>query len=276
MKLSIITVNLNNVEGLKKTAESIVSQTFQDFEWIVIDGGSTDGSKELIEQYSEHIAYWCSEKDSGIYNAMNKGIRHAKGDYLNFMNSGDLLYGEDTLESVFANASYENVDVLYGNEVLIDGEGKVVKEIKLSDDLSFYYLVYCSIRHQASFISRQLLIDTGYSEEYKIVSDLVFFINMALQGRAFKHIDINISRFQTGGVTDRETTLWKTEMMRVQREVIPASIRYDFSYGQYSLFRGLKDKYKLFGKFITAQLLFMRFIDKTLYLFRRKFVRRNA
>ena len=273
MKLSIITVNLNNVDGLKKTAESIISQTFQDFEWIVIDGGSTDGSKELIEQYSEHIAYWCSEKDSGIYNAMNKGIRHAKGDYLNFMNSGDLLYGEDTLESVFANASYENVDVLYGNEVLIDGEGKVVKEIKLSDDLSFYYLVYCSIRHQASFISRQLLIDTGYSEEYKIVSDLVFFINMALQGRAFKHIDINISRFQTGGVTDRETTLWKTEMMRVQREVIPASIRYDFSYGQYSLFRGLKDKYKLFGKFITAQLLFMRFIDKTLYLVRRKFVR---
>ena len=112
MKLSIITVNFNNVEGLRKTAESIVSQTFQDFEWIVIDGGSTDGSKELIEQYSDRIAYWCSEKDSGIYNAMNKGVRYAKGEYINFMNSGDCFADSSVLSDV-SERLLDNV-ILYG------------------------------------------------------------------------------------------------------------------------------------------------------------------
>ena len=89
MKLSIITVNLNNLEGLKKTYESVVCQTFTDYEWLVIDGGSTDGSREFIEEHQDKFAYWCSEPDKGIYNAMNKGIVRAKGEYLNFMNSGD-------------------------------------------------------------------------------------------------------------------------------------------------------------------------------------------
>ena len=98
-KLSIITVNLNNREGLRKTAESVVSQTYKDYEWIVIDGGSTDGSKELIEQYAEHISYWVSEPDKGIYNAMNKGIRQAHGEYFLFLNSGDSLCDDDIVES---------------------------------------------------------------------------------------------------------------------------------------------------------------------------------
>ncbi len=92
MKLSIITVNLNNKDGLQKTIDSVISQTFKDFEWIVIDGGSTDGSKELIEKYSDYISYWVSEPDKGIYNAMNKGIKVAKGDYLEFLNSGDIFF----------------------------------------------------------------------------------------------------------------------------------------------------------------------------------------
>lgn len=101
MKLSIITVNLNNRDGLKRTIDSVVSQTFTDYEWIVIDGGSNDGSRELIEHYSDHFAYWCSEPDKGIYNAMNKGIAHAKGEWLQFLNSGDVLYSNNTLASVF-------------------------------------------------------------------------------------------------------------------------------------------------------------------------------
>lgn len=94
MKLSIITVNLNNRDGLKRPIDSVVSQTFTNYEWIVIDGGSTDGSRELIEQYSNHFAYWCNEPDKGIYNAMNKGIAHAKGEWLQFLNSGDVLYSK--------------------------------------------------------------------------------------------------------------------------------------------------------------------------------------
>ena len=90
--LSIITVNLNNCDGLQKTIDSVVGQTFTDYEWIVIDGGSMDGSRELIEQYADCLAYWCSEPDNGIYNAMNKGISRATGEWLLFLNSGDSLF----------------------------------------------------------------------------------------------------------------------------------------------------------------------------------------
>lgn len=101
MTLSIITVNLNNLEGLKRTYDSVVSQTFTDYEWLVIDGGSTDGSREFIEQHQDKFAYWCSEPDKGIFNAMNKGIVRAKGEYLNFMNSGDCFACEETVAEVF-------------------------------------------------------------------------------------------------------------------------------------------------------------------------------
>ena len=89
MILSIITINYNNSDGLQRTIESVLSQTWTDFEWIVIDGGSTDGSLDIIKKHASHFSFWCSEPDTGIYNAMNKGITHAKGEYLNFMNSGD-------------------------------------------------------------------------------------------------------------------------------------------------------------------------------------------
>ena len=100
--LTIITVNLNNREGLQRTIDSVVEQTFTDYEWIVIDGGSTDGSRELIEQYADHFTYLVSEPDKGIYNAMNKGIAHAKSDWLQFLNSGDWLTEKDVLNNVFS------------------------------------------------------------------------------------------------------------------------------------------------------------------------------
>lgn len=100
MKYSIITVNYNNKEGLRNTIESVIHQTYRDFEFIVIDGGSTDGSAEVLKEYDSQITYWVSEKDKGIYNAMNKGIAKATGDYLNFMNSGDCFYDEGVLGRV--------------------------------------------------------------------------------------------------------------------------------------------------------------------------------
>lgn len=107
MKLSIITINLNNKDGLEKTIESVVSQTFTDYEFIIIDGGSTKGDVELIKEYENKISYWVSEKDSGIYNAQNKGIKQARGEYLYFLNSGDALYENTTLEKVFKNDPHD-------------------------------------------------------------------------------------------------------------------------------------------------------------------------
>ena len=114
MKFSIITVNYNNKEGLRNTIESVIHQTYRDFEYIVIDGGSTDGSVDILKKYDQQINYWVSEKDSGIYNAMNKGISKAHGEYLNFMNSGDCFYALDNLERV-AKYQYET-DFIVGRD----------------------------------------------------------------------------------------------------------------------------------------------------------------
>ena len=113
MQLSIITINLNNYEGLKKTISSIRCQNWHNFEWIIIDGGSTDGSTELIESVSKDLTFWCSESDKGIYNAMNKGVAMCSGKYVLFMNSGDSLHDSKVLEDIFQDQQYD-ADILIG------------------------------------------------------------------------------------------------------------------------------------------------------------------
>ena len=105
MKLSIITINYNNCEGLRETILSVVEQTCKQFEWIIVDGGSQDGSVALLEQYRSYFSYWCSETDKGIYNAMNKGLQHAHGDYCLFLNSGDRLTNNRIIEQVMHELS---------------------------------------------------------------------------------------------------------------------------------------------------------------------------
>ena len=197
MKLSIITVNLNNCDGLPKTIDSVISQTFKDFEWIVIDGGSTDGSRELIELYSEHFAYWVSEPDKGIYNAMNKGMRVAQGEYLQFLNSGDCLKDSATLYDVFFN--FHGGDIIYG-DCAVRVSDTVQQEIHYKPVFSLKLLLDGSINHQSSFIKRKLLQDEPYDETLRIVSDRKFFIRKALEGKSFVHINRTISTFDINGI----------------------------------------------------------------------------
>ena len=232
MKLSIITINYNNREGLQKTIDSIVSQTWRDFEWIVIDGGSTDGSKELIEKYQEHLAYWCSEPDKGIYNAMNKGIAKAKGDYLNFMNSGDRLYANDTLEKIF----FQNIieDIIYGNLNCIIGNYNHVSYFPKK--LSLHYMLTRTIEHQASFIRTSLLKQKGYQEKYHIIADWVAFLSWFCHGASFKHIDVIVATYDRNGISSTafniinnekemmyndlfgvDNRIWIEEMIKMQR-----------------------------------------------------------
>jgi glycosyltransferase involved in cell wall biosynthesis len=118
-KLSIITINYNDVLGLKRTLESVTGQIYSNFEYIVINGGSTDGSKELLEKYTDKISYWVSEPDQGIYHAMNKGIEKASGEYLLFMNSGDLFYNSGILKEVVDHIS--KYDLIYFDILIRDG-----------------------------------------------------------------------------------------------------------------------------------------------------------
>lgn len=172
--VSIITINYNNFNGLSKTFESIFNQTYKFFEYIVIDGGSSDGSKELIEKYSDQITYWVSEPDKGVYNAMNKGVLKAKGEYLLFLNSGDTFYNNESLIS--ALDYLHNIDIIAFD---IHVYGKGYNQINTHpDELRFSFLFEQTFAHQSVFIKRNLFDKVGlYDEDLKIVSDWKFFIH---------------------------------------------------------------------------------------------------
>lgn len=206
-KLSIITVNLNDYKGLEKTLKSVwENQSFSDFEHIVIDGASTDGSVDVIKRYANKLAYWVSEPDSGIYNAMNKGILKAKGDYLLFLNGGDWL-ADDVLCKVFSN-DY-NEDFIYGNFTYVYRDNKT-RYREFEDEINFTTVFNDSLGHQSTFIKRSLFDKELYREDYKIISDWIFFVKYIIQDEAStRHVDLNIAFFNDYGVSTKPTAYKK-------------------------------------------------------------------
>lgn len=218
MNLSIITVNLNNHRGLQKTMNSILSQTSKNYEWIVIDGGSTDGSKELIEQNAEYITYWVSEPDRGIYHAMNKGIKVAKGEYLLFLNSGDYLASNTILTDVFKNITGE--DIVYGY-LKKSTDGKIVDCLS-KEGISLLDLWHNIIPHQSSFFKSSLFDRFGlYDETLHIVADWVFYTNAIMYGNcSVKFLPIVISVYEGGGVSSNPQEC-KKETLMVKNRISP-------------------------------------------------------
>ena len=240
MKLSIITINLNDRNGLKRTIESVVSQTFADFEYIVIDGDSTDGSAEVIKEYSEKISYWTSEPDKGIYNAMNKGIVQAKGDYCLFLNSGDALYRKTVLEEVF-NQNFSE-DIVIGNlmnyypEKGIEKKRRPHRRAKDGEKQTLFDFFTEFIPHQATFIRRKLFEQYGlYDEQYKIISDWAFFLKTIIfEGVSVKYIDTVVTSFDMNGIGTQKDYLdfaWQ-ESIKVLEALLPPYILTDYSYFQ--------------------------------------------
>lgn len=196
MKLSIITINYNNKAGLQRTIDSVICQTCKDFEWIVIDGGSTDGSKQLIEQYQSHFAYWCSEPDNGVYHAMNKGITHAKGEYLLFLNSGDALYDDNVLQKV--DDVHSSADIISGQAVRMDTN----ELLRHYDKNLLMQLYHDTLNHQATLIKRDLFKDTCYDENLKIVSDWKFWLEAILWKKASVDVvDIIVTKQDMTGIS---------------------------------------------------------------------------
>ena len=199
MKLSIITINRNDATGLERTLRSVVSQTFADFEYIVIDGASGDNSVEVIKKYAAHITFWISEPDSGIYNAMNKGIKKARGDYCLFLNSGDKLNNSDSLSKVFALEPVK--DIVYGDQEITDGKNTGMG--KFPDTLTPSYLFLDTLPHSSTFIKRTLLIDLDmYDESKKISADHDFFLRAIVgHGASYQQIPVLVSTFYTDGIS---------------------------------------------------------------------------
>ncbi len=205
--ITIITINLNNQSGLKTTLESVVDQSDTDFELIVIDGASRDGSKALLDQYSTIITHSVSEPDTGIYHAMNKGIKRASGEYLLFLNSGDYLYDSSTVHKLrSALLQHEDVDILSGELELMSKDSE--KETWIPpNQLSFDLFFHNTLPHPSTLIRSALFNEVGnYNESHKIASDYEWFLKAYLSDKyRFRKMDFVVSCHALSGLSSDDT-----------------------------------------------------------------------
>lgn len=214
--LSIVTINLNNLAGLRKTMESVLNQNWQDFQYIVIDGGSSDGSKEYIESKKDELYYWISEPDKGIYNAMNKGILKSSGKYLLFLNSGDNLIDDGALESSIL--FLKDKDLIYFDLEMYDDYRRFIK--KYPEELSFAHFFYDSLPHPATFIKKSLLERAGlFDENFKIVSDWKFFLDAVCRDNcSYQHVSECLTQYNLFGLSSSEKS--RSLISRERRQVL--------------------------------------------------------
>lgn len=203
--ISVITINYNNKLGLEKTLLSVFNQINKNFEYIVIDGGSTDGSKEIIESYHKDLDYWVSEPDNGIYHAMNKGIKVATGDFLVFMNSGDVFYNETIIDTI-VNELNKTDGIVYG-DVLLKNEITGYQNIQIHPEkLTFKYFYQQTICQQACVIKKSLFDSVFYfNEKYKIVSDWEFLmVAIFINKVSVRKIPFVLAVFDCSGISSNE------------------------------------------------------------------------
>ena len=206
MLVSIITVNFNNAIGLERTIQSIINQNYLDIEYIIIDGGSTDASVDIIKKYEPDITYWISEKDNGIYNAMNKGILKAKGEYILFINSGDYLLAKNVITKMIEDEDGSR-DLIYGNLERTFKNGK--KDfVAMPSTLDPVFLLNASLCHPTTLIKKNLFNKYGlYDESFKIIADWAFFIKVLLVGNVtYIHKPISVTMFYMDGLSSLIST----------------------------------------------------------------------
>lgn len=235
-KLSIITINYNNAPGLLKTMKSVLSQTSNDLEYIVIDGGSTDGSKEIILEFADQQINsstnrkltWVSEPDRGIYHAMNKGIQQSKGEYCQFLNSGDWLVEHDVTEKML-NA-LPDCSIFYGNMLKVFPNGKILRDTCGAGNLTMLSFYLGGMNHSPTYIKRELFEKYGlYDENYKIVSDWKWYMNaICLNNESLKYINLDVAYFDMKGISNMNPILNKSERRQVLEEMLPIKILEDF------------------------------------------------
>jgi glycosyltransferase involved in cell wall biosynthesis len=265
MKLSIVTINYNNAKGLRKTLASVAVQTYPHVEHIIVDGGSSDNSVDVIKEYVRQVesgkwkvesVVWVSEKDSGIYNAMNKGICKTTGEYIQILNSGDVLAAPDVTERMFKELEREknrelvDVPILYGNMVRKNYatdklEGKS-KEVEYS--LRQYYS--STMNHDCCYIHRSVYEKYGlYDESLKIVSDWKWFLQTIGLGKVKPiYADIDVTIFDCSGISETNLVLRNKERRQVLEELLPPAVLADYDMYSFPIeqYRRLK-KYHLWG-----------------------------
>ena len=201
-KITIVTATYNAVDTLEQTILSVLNQTYDNIEYIIIDGASTDGTVDLIKKYSDRLGYWCSEKDSGIYNAFNKGIRQATGDYIQFLGADDALYDQNTISKVVEQLD-DDVDVLSTCGYLVNEDLKIERLLDNHDAATGQSRTNGSMPpHPGMFVESSLMRKFMFDETFKIVADYNFFLTCYLKTDArFKYIDLPTFYFSDGGTT---------------------------------------------------------------------------
>ena len=248
MKLSIITINYNNAEGLRKTMESVLAQSYTEIEYIIVDGASTDGSVDVIRELATRPTIkWVSEKDTGIYNAMNKGIRMATGEYIQILNSGDILAADDVTERMFQAMGYgqwaidnknsrqspianrPQIPIFYGNMIKVNAQGKVVGKSGYTE-YSLRQFYSSTLNHDCAYIRRDLFEEYGlYDESLKIVSDWKWYLQaIGLGGVKPEYVDIDVTIFDDGGISETNLALRNAERRKVLQEVLPPAVLWDY------------------------------------------------
>ena len=234
MQLSLITINRNNAAGLEKTLRSVASQTFKEFEYIVIDGASTDGSVDVIKKYESQFAQlrWVSEPDAGIYNAMNKGIRMATGDYIQILNSADCLAAPDVTERMLAALEKaDNPSILYGNMVKCFPDGrKIVDKCFAGQEITMLGMFTGTLNHDPAYIRRDLFEKYGYYDEsLKIVSDWKWYLQAIILGSEKpQYVDIDVTLFDMTGISETNKDLDKEERKKVLEQLFPKTVLTDY------------------------------------------------
>ena len=214
--ISIITVNYNDAKGLEGTIKSVQNQFYTNYEHIIIDGNSNDGSKEVIEKHKKSFTHWVSEPDSGIYNAMNKGISAAKGDYLLFLNSGDDFTDASALEKCKSDLTGEEI-ISFDINVVSEAKPYIKKA---PEQMSFSYLAKDTLAHQSTFIRKDLFERIGYyDEKLKIVSDWKFFIMAICKFNAtYKSVEGVFSTFYMDGISTSPENI--TQLIEEREQVL--------------------------------------------------------
>jgi glycosyltransferase involved in cell wall biosynthesis len=255
MKISIITINKNNAAGLEKTCLSIVTQTCHDFEWIIIDGASEDNSVDIIKKYSYKTTYWVSEPDTGVYNAMNKGIKISTGEYLLFLNSGDYLLSPWTLQEVIDEVAISKFADAYFSDVVLN----TYEVWQYPKKITLKFLRRRNINSQNCLIRRELFKHRLFDESYQILADWLFFVKEMIEYNiSFFHIKTNISMYDSNGISSIISKKLFAETKSIRKELIDAGIMNTFTFsiweilkkGKYILPLGLYQLLQLFRDYL--------------------------
>lgn len=234
MKLSIVTINYNDAQGLAKTLKSVANQRIpKDFELehIIIDGGSTDNSVEIIKQYP-HVSKWVSERDKGIYNAMNKGIQMATGDYCQFLNAGDMLAGPNVVAQMYSSMVEKNFpDILYGQMKKVFTDGSVAHDFSGGGrEYTLMQAYHGCLNHSPAYIRRSLFDKFGlYDETLKICSDWKWYLQaIVLGGTQAVYTPVQVTIFDMGGISETRKDILEEERTRLLKELVSPGILHDY------------------------------------------------